>query len=78
MRLLEEELARFKGAVIIVSHDRQMLDKLCNKIWEIEDGRVNVYIGNCYYAAKEMEIKRRENDYSQYVKEKRKLEQARR
>ena len=78
VRLLEEELARFKGAVIIVSHDRQMLDKLCTKIWEIEDGRVNVYMGNygTYYAAKEMENKRRESDYSQYVKEKRKLEQA--
>ena len=78
MRLLEEELVRFKGPVIIVSHDREMLDKLCNRIWEIEDSRVNVYTGNysSYYAAKEMENRRRESDYSQYVREKKRLEQS--
>ena len=43
---LEDYLATYKGALLIVSHDRYFLDKLCNKIWEMEDGELREYKGN--------------------------------
>jgi ATP-binding cassette subfamily F protein 3 len=43
---LEEYLSHWKGAFIIVSHDRYFLDKLVNKIWELELGRLYEYPGN--------------------------------
>lgn len=43
---LEEYLAGYKGALLIVSHDRYFLDKLSTRIWEIERGRLSVYKGN--------------------------------
>ncbi len=43
---LEDYLSSFKGALFIVSHDRYFLDKLTNKIYEIEYKRLNEYKGN--------------------------------
>ncbi|MDW8141642.1 MAG: ATP-binding cassette domain-containing protein, partial [Candidatus Bipolaricaulota bacterium] len=43
---LEEYLSRWKGAFVIVSHDRYFLDRLANKIWELEFGRLHEYPGN--------------------------------
>lgn len=43
---LEEYLNGYKGAVLIVSHDRYFLDKLAKKIWEIDDGELTEYTGN--------------------------------
>ncbi|MCK4857454.1 MAG: ABC-F family ATP-binding cassette domain-containing protein [candidate division Zixibacteria bacterium] len=43
---LEEYLASFAGAVLLVSHDRILLDHVTNKIVELEDGRLELYHGN--------------------------------
>lgn len=43
---LETYLSRYKGAVIIVSHDRYFLDKIVNKVMEIEFGRSMLFNGN--------------------------------
>lgn len=43
---LEEYLSGFKGALLIVSHDRYFLDKLTNRIWDVEDHRLKAYKGN--------------------------------
>lgn len=43
---LEEYLSHWKGAFVIVSHDRYFLDKLVHKIWELEFGRLYEYSGN--------------------------------
>jgi ATP-binding cassette subfamily F protein 3 len=43
---LEEYLSHWKGAFIIVSHDRYFLDKLVHKMWELEFGRLYEYPGN--------------------------------
>ncbi|MDE5666949.1 MAG: ATP-binding cassette domain-containing protein [Clostridia bacterium] len=43
---LEEYLAAFKGAVLIVSHDRYFLDKLTSRILEIENKRLSSFAGN--------------------------------
>jgi ATP-binding cassette subfamily F protein 3 len=43
---LEEMLGHFDGALLCVSHDRAFLDGLCNRIIEVEGGRVTEYRGN--------------------------------
>ncbi len=54
---LEEYLADFKGALLLVTHDRYFLDHVVNRIVEIERGRVTRYDGNyAYYLEKKEEL----------------------
>ncbi|MCR4672431.1 MAG: ABC-F family ATP-binding cassette domain-containing protein [Lachnospiraceae bacterium] len=43
---LENYLSSFRGACIIVSHDRYFLDRTVTKVIELENGRASVYMGN--------------------------------
>ncbi|MBK7874942.1 MAG: ABC-F family ATP-binding cassette domain-containing protein [Planctomycetes bacterium] len=43
---LEEMLGDFDGAIVCISHDREFLDGLCNRILEVDDGGVTSYAGN--------------------------------
>jgi len=43
---LEELLGKFDGTVLFVSHDRFFTDRIATKIWAVEDGQVNQYLGN--------------------------------
>ena len=43
---LESYLASYRGAVGLISHDRYMIDKVANEIFELEDGKIQVYPGN--------------------------------
>ena len=43
---LEEYLLRFKGTVLIISHDRFFLDRTVGRVIEIVDGRAEFYSGN--------------------------------
>ncbi len=63
---------------LLISHDRRLLDGLCNKILEIRDGTVQVYNGNysAYKEQNDLERRKAEMDYEQYVSEKTKLERA--
>jgi ATP-binding cassette subfamily F protein 3 len=44
--ILLEALANYAGTVVLVSHDRYFIDRLATRIFEIGDGRVEVYPGN--------------------------------
>lgn len=46
VKLLNKIFKKYKGTLLIISHDRDFLDNLCNKIVEIEDGKLNRYDGN--------------------------------
>jgi len=47
LRTMEEGLMHFPGCVLIVSHDRWFLDKLCTHIIAFEgDGKVTLFEGN--------------------------------
>jgi ATP-binding cassette subfamily F protein uup len=47
LRLLEEALAAFKGSLVIVSHDRYFLNRVCNSILAFEPGgTLRQYVGN--------------------------------
>ena len=57
---LEDFLRDYKGAFVIISHDRYFLDRVTNKIFEIENNKLTVYNGN----------------YSSYVKQKEEREKT--
>ena len=58
---LEEYLNARKGALIMITHDRYFLDKVVNKIVEIERGDIHIYEGNYnYYLEKKAERHDRE------------------
>jgi ATP-binding cassette, subfamily F, member 3 len=44
--VLLEALSKYTGTVVFVSHDRYFIDKLATRVFEIGDGRVEVYPGN--------------------------------
>lgn len=55
---LEDYLKSYKGAVIIVSHDRSFLDLLTKKTFHLSAGRLEIYAGNYSYYEKESAIRR--------------------
>jgi ATP-binding cassette subfamily F protein uup len=56
LRMLEESLADFDGSVIVVSHDRYFLDRICDQIISFEPDGVFVQPGNySYYLEKRKE-----------------------
>ncbi len=75
---LTKMLKGYRGAFLLISHDRTLLDEVCTTIWELEDGEVKVFPGN-YTSWHEQ--KRRERDfqqfeYEQYRAEKKRLEKV--
>ncbi len=58
IRWLENYLLNYKGAVIIVSHDRYFLDKIAEKVIEVENCKVSSFIGNYSdYAVKKEQLR---------------------
>ncbi len=55
---LENYLLNYKGTVFIVSHDRYFLDKIVNKVFELENGRMTTFTGNYTDYATKKEILR--------------------
>ena len=55
---LEALLRAYTGAVVIVSHDRYLLDEVATQIAELEGGRLTVYPGNYTAYATERELRR--------------------
>ena len=65
---LETYLLNYRGAVIIVSHDRYFLDRIANKVIELDNTRATVFTGNYSdYAAKKEAL--RAAEYSAYMKQ---------
>jgi ATP-binding cassette subfamily F protein 3 len=42
--VLQEVLGNYQGTILLVSHDRYLIDALATQIWEIETGRANLRI----------------------------------
>jgi len=64
LQWLEEYLQAWRGALIVVSHDRYFLDKICTRIWDVANLRLMAYRGN--YTKY---IRTREAAYERAVKE---------
>ncbi|MDE6034338.1 MAG: ABC-F family ATP-binding cassette domain-containing protein [Ruminococcus sp.] len=73
---LEDYLRTYRGAVLIVSHDRYFLDKLCTSICEIQRGTLTRYKGNysAFVRQREENDIRREKEYEMQQKQISKLE----
>jgi len=46
---LEQYMQSYPGTVLIISHDRRLLDRAVKRIFELEDGKISVYAGNYTY-----------------------------
>ncbi len=65
---LETYLLNYKGAIVIVSHDRYFLDRIANKVIEIDNTKASVFSGNySEYAAKKEML--RAAEYNAYMKQ---------
>lgn len=78
INMLGEKLLSLDRPLLLVSHDRGLLDKVCNKIFQIDGGKITVYQGNYsqYQEQREIEIKSQQAEYEGYIQEKRRLERA--
>ena len=47
--ILKDALQKFDGTVVVVSHDREFLDGLVDRIYEFRDGGVREYLGDIWY-----------------------------
>ena len=73
---LEDYLKDYKGALLLVSHDRYFLNRLCTSICEIEHGVLTRYKGDysAYTVQKEADVIRQTKEYELQQKEIAKLE----
>jgi ATP-binding cassette subfamily F protein 3 len=47
--ILKEAIRKFDGTVVLVSHDREFLDGIVDKVYEFRDGGVREYLGDIWY-----------------------------
>ncbi len=75
---LEETIRSYPGGVVIVSHDRYLLDVVADEIAELEDGRLTVYPGNYseYTAEKEARLFQQQHQFKVQQTEIHRLEQS--
>ncbi len=68
LQWLETYLQSYRGAIVVVSHDRYFLDQLCTRIWEVAHLRVTPYKGNYtrYMHTREMLYERQLKEYEMY------------
>lgn len=71
---LEEYLQRYRGTVLAISHDRWFLDRVVERVIEIQSGKAEFYEGNYSFYVLEKE-RRYQEQLKQYEKEQAKLEQ---
>lgn len=73
---LEEFLRGYKGAFVVISHDRYFLDRITNKTFELENQRFRMYSGNysSYMEQKEIDQKTEQRQYENTMHEIERLE----
>ena len=72
---LQEVLTAWQGALMVVSHDRELLDSVCTKIWEIAGGAIREYAGNYadYCREKQRQQLEKQRAVDNYTKERARL-----
>jgi len=77
VELLEQKLSKVES-FLLISHDRFLLDSLCNKIIEVKDGKFKVYNGNYSFYKKQSQIEYEHalNEHEKYISIKSSLEAA--
>lgn len=69
VKWLEDYLSRYQGALLLVTHDRYFLDRVTNRIFELDGGSLYSYKGN-YAAFLEAKALREENEAATLEKQK--------
>jgi len=69
--VLMNALQKYNGTVLIVSHDREFIDGIVDKVIEVKNKKIRTYIGNAtdYIRAKDQEVKSLNPKYNKPVKE---------
>lgn len=77
-RRLEKVINSYKGGIIIISHDRYLLDEIATHIAELENGKLMLYHGNysAYTTERELRRLRQQQLYAAQQKEIARLEAA--
>lgn len=75
---LEQFIREYPGAILIISHDRYLLDRVVSRILEIEDGVMTEYAGNYshYVEERELRLTRRHEIYKQQQDELKRMEET--
>ncbi len=55
--ILQEALEHYEGTLLLVTHDRYLVDKLATQIWEIQDGLLNIFHGTYTEYLEKMELR---------------------
>ena len=78
LAMLARQLETFKGALLLISHDRALLRRLCTRIWCLENGKITDFPGG-YGSYREERNRRRTRaqfEYDQYKKEQERLKES--
>lgn len=77
-RHLEQFIRQYEGCVVIISHDRYLLDEVATHIAELENGRLTLYPGNytAYVSERELRRLRQQQLYAAQQKEIARIEAA--
>ena len=75
IRWLEEFLINFENTVIVVSHDRYFLNKVCTHTADIDYGKIQLYAGNYDFWYESSQLMIRQDERSQTKKEGRKIKE---
>jgi ATP-binding cassette subfamily F protein 3 len=76
--MLEESLKNYEGTLIVISHDRYFISQVANKIVEIRDGELHVYLGGYHYYLEKLEEERLKEEHDQRAAAKASQEAAKR
>lgn len=73
---LTQTLGKYSGTILMVSHDRRLLNQVVNQIWELDQGKLTKYVGNYddYQTAKTKAVQGQETAYKNYQKKVHQLE----
>lgn len=63
---LEQYIQDYPGTVVLISHDRHLLDQTVKKIYQLEDGSIDIYFGNYSAYVKERQL-RLQQRYEHYL-----------
>ena len=76
--LLRKALTGFQGAILLISHDRALLRKLCNRIWYLRDGKVLDFPGgyDSFITERDRRMERETFEYEQYKAEQKRLKES--
>ena len=78
LAILGKQLEAFKGALLLISHDRALLRHLCTRIWCLENGKITDFPGgyDAYTAERERRRNREQFEYDQYRAEQKRLKES--